>query len=162
LTLDEGFSSLLCDGKNQFLGIGIMDEKKNSGISRREFARRAAMASAAASLAPVEVLTAESAAASPAPQQTPEPPKLTPEGKVEVEARIHAILSQYGKRFTEEQKKDIRRLCALAQPPLDRLRDYAIENGDGPALYLKPLVEREKKPAARPAAAKPASPAKKN
>lgn len=139
-----------------------MDEKKNSGISRREFARRAAMASAAASLAPVEVLTAESAGASPELQQTPEPPKLTPEGKVEVEARIHAILSQYGKRFTEEQKKDIRRLCALAQPPLDRLRDYAIENGDGPALYLKPLVEREKKPASPRSAAKPAAPAKKN
>jgi hypothetical protein len=139
-----------------------MDEKKNSGISRREFARRAAMASAAASLAHVEILGADSGVESPAPQQPPELPKLTHEGQAEVEARIHAILSQYGKRFTEEQKKDIRRLCALAQPPLDRLRDYAIQNGDEPALYLKPLVEREKKPAARTAAAKPASPAKKN
>jgi hypothetical protein len=26
------------------------------------------------------------------------------------------------------------------------LRAYALENGDGPALYLKPLVEREKNP----------------
>jgi hypothetical protein len=139
-----------------------MGEKKNPRISRREFARRAAMASAAASLAPVEILSAESGAEPPAPQQPPELPKLTHEGQAEVEARIHAILSQYGKRFTEEQKKDIRRLCALAQPPLDRLRAYAIENGDGPALYLKPLVEREKKPAARPAAAKPAAPAKRD
>ncbi len=139
-----------------------MGEKKSPGISRREFARRAAMASAAASLAPVKVLTAESGAESPEPQQPPELAKLTPEGQAEVEARIHAILSQYGGRFSEAQKADIRRLCALTQPPLDRLRSYTIENGDGPALYLKPLVEREKKPAALPAAAKPAASAKKN
>ena len=139
-----------------------MGEKKNPGISRREFARRAAMASAAASLSPVEILSAESGVEPPEPQQPPELPKLTHEGQAEVEARIHAILSQYGKRFSEEQRKDIRRLCALAQPPLDRLRDYAIQNGDEPALYLKPLVEREKKPAALPAAAKSTSGAKKN
>jgi hypothetical protein len=64
-------------------------------------------------------------------------------------------LSQYGERFSDEQKTDIRRLCIAVQPPLDRLRAYALENGDGPALYLKPLVEREKKP---PAPAKLASP----
>ncbi|MFI5057377.1 MAG: hypothetical protein ACHQLQ_04265 [Candidatus Acidiferrales bacterium] len=139
-----------------------MGEKKASGISRREFARRAAMASAAASFAPVGVLAAESAAASPEPQQPSDMAKLSPEGQVEVEARIHAILSQYGSRFSEAQKADIRRLCALAQPPLDRLRAYALENGDGPALYLKPLVEREKKPASSPSAAKPVAPAKKN
>jgi hypothetical protein len=34
----------------------------------------------------------------------------------------------------------------LAQPPLDRLRAYPLENGDGPGLYLKPLLEREKNP----------------
>jgi hypothetical protein len=139
-----------------------MGEKKSSGISRREFARRAAMASAAASLAPVEILGAGSGVEPSAPQQPPELPKLTHEGQAEAEARIHAILSQYGKRFTEEQKKDIRRLCVLAQPPLDRLRAYALENGDGPALYLKPLVEREKKPASPRSAAKPTPPVKKN
>jgi hypothetical protein len=139
-----------------------MGEKKSSGISRREFARQAAMASAAASLAPVKVLTAESATASPQPLQLPDIPKLSSEGQAEVEARIQAIFSQYGSRFSEAQKADIRRLCALAQPPLDRLRGYSIQNGDEPALYLKPLVEREKKPAALFAAAKPAASAKKN
>jgi hypothetical protein len=73
-------------------------------------------------------------------------PKLSPESQVEVDARIQTILSQYGSRFSDEQKADIRRLCAVAQPPLDRLRAYALENGDNPALYLKPLVEREKNP----------------
>jgi hypothetical protein len=35
---------------------------------------------------------------------------------------------------------------------------FALQNGDAPALYLKPLVEREKKPVQAPAAA----PAKKS
>jgi len=145
---------------------------KTGGISRREFARRAALASAIASVAPTAALTAtppqpnEHAAgaaagrlsgaakdggrlldpASEVPQQTPEIAKLSPESRAEVEARIQAIFAQYGNRFSEEQKADIRRLCAVAQPSLDRLRAYALENGDGPALYLKPLVEREKNP----------------
>jgi hypothetical protein len=163
LTPESGFSSLpLQRGESDFAcGDRIMDEKKSSGISRREFARRAAMASAAASLAPVNALTAESASASPEPQQLPDMPKLSPEGQAEVEARIQAILGQYGSRFSEEQKTEIRRLCALAQPPLDHLRAYTMENGDGPALYLKPLVERERKPATL-RAAKPAAAAKKN
>ena len=152
----------LCSREKRFFGVRKVDDKKNSGISRREFARRAAMASAAASLAPTGILSVEPAALSPEPQQPPDAPKLSPEGLAEVEARIHAILSQYGSRFSEAQKTDIRRLCALAQPPLERLRAYALENGDGPALYLKPLVEREKKPASPPSSAKPAAQAKKN
>ena len=144
---------------------------KTGGISRREFARRAALASAVATVAPATALTAthpvdghaavEAAGrlseaardgrhlpdpAGAAPQQTPELAKLSPESRAEVEARIQAILAQYGSRFSDEQKADIRRLCAVAQPSLDRLRAYALENGDGPALYLKPLVEREKNP----------------
>jgi hypothetical protein len=89
-------------------------------------------------------------------------PKLSPEGQTEAEARLQSILAQYGTRFSEDQKADLKRLCLLAQPPLDRLRAYALENGDAPALYLKPLVEREKKPkppAAKSGAASPAAPA---
>ena len=62
---------------------------------------------------------------------------------------MQSILTQYGSRFSEEQKTDLRRLCHLAQPPLDRLRAYSVENGVNPALYLKPLVEREKNPLAK-------------
>ena len=131
-----------------------MDEKTTrAGMSRREFARRAAMASAVASLGPVNALHAGPSARA---QQTPQPPnmpKLSPEGQSEAEARLQTILAQYGTRFSEDQKTDLRRLCLLAQPPLDRLRAYAVENGDGPALYLKPLVEREKNP--RPSRLRP-------
>ncbi len=138
---------------------------KSSRISRREFARRAALASAVAAVAPGAAIAtpappskerANVAAAgfggrlsdppSNAPQQPADLPKLSPEGRAEVEARIQSIFSQYGSRFSEAQKADLRRLCNLAQTPLDRLRAYALENGDGPGLYLKPLLEREKNP----------------
>src|SRR5438270_8731580 len=139
---------------------------KAVGISRREFARRAALASAVAAVAPAAMATPEAApnehspvvhvdgerrfsdtSRTVAPDQQPvDLPKLSPESHAEVEARVQTILSQYGGRFNDAQKADLRRLCHLAQPPLDRLRAYALENGDAPALYLKPLVEREKNP----------------
>lgn len=143
---------------------------KSSRISRREFARRAALASAVAAVAPAAIAApgarpnehATVAAdrlsraskdggrfsdpTSSAPQQAADLPKLSPEGHAEVEARIQSIFGQYGSRFSDAQKADLRRLCALSQPPLDRLRAYALETGDGPGLYLKPLLEREKNP----------------
>ena len=141
---------------------------KPLGLSRREFTRRAALASAMASVAPAAALTAtspqpnelapvaaadhrgrlsepSSKVAAPE-QQSADTAKLSPESRAEVEARAQTIFGQYGSRFSEAQKSDLRRLCALAQPPLDRLRAYALDNADAPALYLKPLVEREKNP----------------
>lgn len=140
---------------------------KTAEISRREFARRAALASAVAAVAPAAAMPAP-AAPSPGsenvaaadfrgarsdpsstlavPAQTSDLPKLSPESHAEAEARLQTVLAQYGSRFSDAQKADIRRLCFFAQPPLDRLRAYALENGDSAALYLKPLVEREKNP----------------
>jgi hypothetical protein len=133
-----------------------MGNEKDSAISRREFARRAAYVSAAASLAPANLLHAEAVAFSALVPQSANAPKLSPESQAEVDSRIQAILGQYGKRLSEAQKTDIRRLATEAQPPLDRLRAFATENGDGPGLYLKPLIEREKKPTPK-AAPKPAA-----
>jgi len=133
-----------------------MNNKIDSAISRREFARRAAFASAAASLAPSSLLTPESIAAPSLPQQPANAPKLSPESQAEVESRVQSIFAQYGKRLSDAQKADIRRLATEAQPPLDRLRAFATNNGDGPGLYLKPLMEREKKPSPAPARPKPA------
>jgi hypothetical protein len=134
-----------------------MGNKSDSGISRREFARRAAFVSAAASLAPANLLPTDSIAAPLTAQQPASTPKLSPESQTEVESRIHSILAQYGSRLTDAQKADIRRLATEAQPPLERLRAFATDNGDGPGLYLKPLMEREKKPLPMPATPKPAS-----
>lgn len=134
-----------------------MGTKPDSAISRREFARRAAFVSAAATLTPSSLLSAESIA-TPLPEQQPaNAPKLSPEGQAEVDSRIQSIFAQYGSKLSDAQKTDIRRLAAEAQPSLDRLRAFATENGDGPALYLKPLMEREKKPVPMPAIPKPAA-----
>jgi hypothetical protein len=134
-----------------------MGNKTDSAISRREFARRAVFVSAAASLAPSNLLSAESMAAPQPAQQPSNSPKLSPEGQAEVESRIQSIFAEYGNRLTDAQKTDIRRLATEAQPPLDRLRAFATDNGDGPGLYLKPLMEREKKPSPMPATPKPAT-----
>ena len=128
-----------------------MGNKSDSAISRREFARRAAFVSAAASLAPSKFLGPESVAAPLPAQQPANAPKLSPEGQAEVESRIQAIFAQYGNRLSDPQKADIRRLATEAQPPLDRLRAFATDNGDGPGLYLKPLMERERKAPPKPA-----------
>jgi hypothetical protein len=137
-----------------------MNKKQGIEITRREFARRAAMISATASLAPANLLATEVASHAPAAQQPSNPTKLSLASQTEADSRLQAIFNEYGSRFSEAQKADLRRLCAEAQPGLDRLRAYATENGDGPALYLRPLMEREKKPSPMPA--KPTSAPKKS
>lgn len=126
-----------------------MSAKNGFAISRREFARRAAFVSAAASLSPADLLTRESATSVTQPLQTPAPsgPKLSPESQAEMESRLQTVFAQHGSQLSDAQKSDLRRIAAEGQAALDRLRAYPTDNGDGPALYLKPLIEREKKPA---------------
>jgi len=138
-----------------------MGSKNGSAISRREFARRAALVSAAASLSPADLLTREPATAPAPPSQAPSGPKLSLESQAELESRLQAVFSQYGSRLSDAQKADLRRLAADGQAALDRLRAYPTDNSDGPALYLKPLIEREKKPSPMPASAKSAGAATK-
>src|SRR5215467_14089956 len=143
-----------------------MSAKNGPAISRREFARRAALVSAAASLSPAELLTnAPSAEVAPstqapvaktsatttaAPQpQTPGATKLSPESLAEADSRVDTIFNQYSSRLNDAQRADLRRLAAEGQAGLDRLRAFATDNGDGPALYLKPLMERERKPSSK-------------
>ena len=142
----------------------------DNSFSRREFAKRAALGTAAvvapAHLAPL--LYPERALREGLPAQTPAQtaaggPKLSPQSQAEADFRYQTILAQYPDRFSEEQKADLKRLSFALQPPLDRLRAYSLSNADQPDLYLKPLVEREKKPAPKsspPAAAKSSVPAK--
>jgi hypothetical protein len=130
-------------------------------FSRREFARRAALGAATAAVLPLRELASPAAAsespsaqapAQTSPQNPAGAPKLSPQSQAEADFRFQAILSHYPDRFSEAQKTDLRRLCVLLQPPLDRIRAYPISNGDLPALYLKPLVDRDKKPASSPSA----------
>src|SRR6266849_6085893 len=126
-------------------------------FSRREFARRAALGAATAAVLPLRELVPSAAPSEPPSAQAPaqtslqnatSAPKLSPPSQAEADFRFQAILNQYPDRFSEAQKTDLRRLCVALQPPLDHIRAYPISNADLPALYLKPLVDRDKKPAA--------------
>ncbi len=130
-----------------------MNQPKKDGISRRQFARRAALLSASASIVPAVSVFADTLQTPPA-QQTPAAhPNLSPESQAEAEARYQQILSQYGSRFSAEEKTSLRDMNLVTQASLDKVRAFSLENGDAPALYLKPLVEREKKTVQPPAAA---------
>ena len=127
-----------------------MNQEKG-GISRRQFARRAALFSATASLAPAANMFA--VPVPPEPMQAPGAPKLSPESQAEADARYQQILSQYGDRLSAEEKTIVQQANQTIQESLDHIRGYPLENGDGPALYLKPLIEREKKKPEVPAPA---------
>jgi hypothetical protein len=134
-----------------------MGSKNGCVISRREFARRAAFVSAAASLSPADLLTEKSPDTAKPLSQTPSGPKLSAESQTEMESRLQAVFAQYGSRLNDAQKADLHRLAVEGQAALDRLRAYPTDNNDEPALYLKPLIEREKKASRVPASAKPAA-----
>lgn len=94
----------------------------------------------------------------PVPPTPPAHPHLSAESQAEAEARYQQILNQYGNRFSPEEKASLREMNLVTQESLDKVRAFSLQNGDAPALYLKPLVEREKKPVQPPATA----PAKKS
>jgi len=93
-------------------------------------------------------------------QLPPNFPKLSDQSRAEVEARYESIVKQYGGRFNDQPESRAAPPVLSRSPALDNLRAYTIHNGDSPALYLKPLVEREKKPP-KPASPSPAAAAKK-
>jgi hypothetical protein len=123
----------------------------NTSLSRREFARRAALGTAATStfLLPLPGLGGNDPINLPA-QLPADASKLSPQSQAEAETRYQSILAQYPDRFSDAQKTDLKRLCFALQLQLDRLRAWPVGNSDQPALYLKPLVEREKKNNAAP------------
>lgn len=125
-------------------------------VTRREFARNAALSTAALIVYPDFNRGAESCnfsspssfAAGASAAQAPNAPKLSAQSQAEAEARWQSIIAQYGERFSEAQKTDLHRLSIFLQPSLDRIRAYPVSNSNLPALFLKPLVERDKKPSA--------------
>ena len=134
-------------------------------VTRREFARRAALGAASATLLPFGGIAASdphhSLVADSSEIQAPaDAPKLSAQSQSEAESRWKSIIDQYSDRFTDAQKTDLKRLCIFIQPSLDRIRAYTLANGDLPALYLKPLVDRDKKPVIVSNSAKSAAPAK--
>ena len=135
-------------------------------VTRREFARRAALGAASATLLPFGGIAASTepppprVADSSEIQAPADAPKLSAQSQSEAESRWKSIIDQYSDRFTDAQKTDLKRLCIFIQPSLDRIRSYTLSNGDLPALYLKPLVDRDKKPVIVSNSAKSAAPTK--
>jgi hypothetical protein len=125
-----------------------MDENESKKLSRRDFAHRAILLSATASLAPAAIALEPSVQDNPPAKKQDQAnlPKLPPASQAEADARFQFITTLPANQFDDEQTAMLKTLCIYLQPALDRVRAYHLENADGPALYLKPLVEREKKP----------------
>jgi hypothetical protein len=113
--------------------------KSEAKISRRDFARAAALAAAATAIRPDEIL-ARTPGETP-PQASSAESKLSPASQAEVDTKVRAILAKYGNRLSEQEKTDIRRLVTEGQKSLDKLRAFPLENADQPALVLKLLPE---------------------
>lgn len=115
-----------------------MPEKKktkNSVISRRDFARQAALAAATAACLSGELLARPLGSLPPPPQEAEKKP--SPETQAEADAKMQALLRKYGARFSEAQKKDFQRLVIEGQKPLEALRAFSLDNSDQPGNVLK-------------------------
>ncbi len=136
-----------------------MTDNQQKLLTRRAFARRAAVFSASAALITESSLLRSATLSDPSAQLPVDLPKLSPESQAEAEARFQLVLSRHGSRLNDEDKRNIKALCYFSQPSLDHLRAFSLKNSDVPALFLKPIVEREKPPQSyRPATAPVATP----
>ena len=115
--------------------------KKPSGaITRRAFARSAALAAATVAVLPADAFAQQQkpAAAPPPPAAAAEaPPKLSAAGQAEVEARVAGVMRQFGDRLSDAQKAEVRRLITLGQKSVEDLRAYPLSISDEPATVLK-------------------------
>ncbi len=124
-----------------------MKQNKDHKLSRREFAQRAALLSATASIVPAGMmLPAEALPNALASAQAADLPKLSAESQTEADARFQVVLSRYGNRLSDDEKQRTKALCYSLQTTLEQVRAYPLKNGDVPALFLKPLVDRDNKP----------------
>jgi hypothetical protein len=123
-----------------------MNKKQGALLSRRQFGRRAAVASAGAALVPAKFLLQPDVSTAGGEIQAQSSTNLSPEGQIEADSRYQQIVGLYGSRLDESQKINLKKMCVDLQPTLERVRKFSLENGNAPALYLKPLVERDKKP----------------
>ena len=118
----------------------MSEEKRKNAISRRSFARGAAVAATAA-LFPKTEVWAESVV----PTQASTTEKLSPAARAEVEAKAKEIFRKYGSRLSDEQKADIRKVLAETQDGLEKMRRFALDNGDQPATVFKFTAEKRAK-----------------
>src|SRR5215471_5942960 len=111
--------------------------QETTAITRRSFAVGAAVAATAALLPGGE---AKAAAETMAQAQPDAMAKLSPEARAEVEAKVKEIFRRYGSHLSDAQKADIRKVMAETQDGLEKMRSFALANGDQPASV--PLILR--------------------
>ena len=129
-----------------------MKENEDHKLSRRAFARRAALLSATASIVPAGIMLPPEAFPGPFPSaQSADFPRLSAEGQAEADVRFQLVLSRYSNRLSEEEKQRTKALCYSLQTTLEQVRAYPIKNGDVPALFLRPLIDRDNKVKPTPA-----------
>ena len=117
----------------------MSEAKPKTAITRRSFARGAAVAATAA-LFPMNEIWAESVA--PTQAQPGATEKLSPAARAEVDAKAKEIFRKYGSRLSDEQKADIRKVLAETQDGLEKMRRFALGNGDQPATVFKLTAEK--------------------
>jgi len=106
-------------------------------LSRREFARNAALAAATAAMLPSDALAQQEKATPVKAPENPEQKKpLSPELQAEAEARIQNLLRQYGDRLSDEQRAEVRKLITQSMSGVEKLRAYPLDNSDEPATVL--------------------------
>jgi hypothetical protein len=115
--------------------------ERSSKVSRRAFARKAALTAATAAVLPGGVLSSSlepgGSLAPIASLAQPQEGRLAPESQAEADTTFQAILRRYGNRLSEEQKTDLRRLVNEGQKPLETMRAFPLDNADQPGNVLK-------------------------
>lgn len=117
---------------------------------RRRFTLGAAAAGVAVVIAPANIL---GQAAQPQPSATPSSldqqikdamAKLSSSAQAEVEMKAAEVFRKYGDRLSDGQKVDIRKVLAETQEGLEKMRAFALENGDQPATVFHAYRAEEK------------------
>lgn len=107
----------------------------NDKVSRRDFARRAALAAATAAIAPRDLVAQEQKTEPKRPPKE-ETPKLSPGLHAEAEARIESLMRQYGDRLSDQQKSEVRKNITEGMEGVAKLRVFPLDNADEPATVL--------------------------
>src|ERR1700743_1718774 len=140
----------LCPGKlyprvpTAYIAEDFMN-KDDVTVSRRELPKAAALTPAPA-LAPIDLLAQQqppketTQAKPPAKPPETQPIKLSEVSRAEADFAYETLMRKYGGRFNQEQKKDIKRLIYAQQEGLDKLRAFAVTNGDQPATVLQVVL----------------------
>ncbi len=108
-------------------------------LSRREFARRTALAATAAAVAPGAMLSQETESKPTTSPAKPEQPAsgLSAELQAEGELKYQWVIDKYGSRLSEAEKQDVHRSIMEGQKPLAVFRAFPLDNADQPATVLK-------------------------